>query len=125
MRRRDFITLLVGGVATWPLTVGAQQQAMQVIGYLSAGSPDSLAANLAAFREGLAETGIVEVQNVRIDALTITFLEPRISERARNTVHEATANHSTPFCRRRPTSSGFRRCSTSSIDCWASHSSRA
>jgi len=66
MRRREFITFFVV-VATWPLKAGAQQQAMPVIGYLSAGSPDSLAANLAAFQQGLAETGIVEVQNVRIE----------------------------------------------------------
>src|SRR6516225_8861133 len=66
MRRRDFITF-VGGTAAWPLVARAQQQAMPVIGYLSARSPEDTANLLAAFRSGLAQNGFVEGQNVAIE----------------------------------------------------------
>jgi putative tryptophan/tyrosine transport system substrate-binding protein len=52
VRRRAFITLL-GGAAAWPLTVGAQQPAVPMIGYLYSGSPEPSAHLLAAFRKGL------------------------------------------------------------------------
>ena len=65
MRRRDFIRLL-GGAAAWPLGAQAQQQ-IPVVGYLSAGSPDSFAGYLAIFRRSLAETGYIEGQNVGIE----------------------------------------------------------
>jgi ABC-type uncharacterized transport system substrate-binding protein len=65
MRRRHFIAL-VGGVVALPLTSRAQQH-IPVVGYLSAGSPDSFAENLPAFRQGLADTGCVEGQNLTIE----------------------------------------------------------
>jgi ABC-type uncharacterized transport system substrate-binding protein len=66
MRRREFITL-VGSAAAWPVVAPAQQTAMPVVGYLSAGSPDEGEPNAAAFRRGLQEVGYVVGQNVAIE----------------------------------------------------------
>jgi putative ABC transport system substrate-binding protein len=66
MGRREFITLL-GGAASWPFTAHAQQPAMPVVGYLDAASALERAYIVAAFRQGLAETGYIEGQNLAIE----------------------------------------------------------
>jgi putative ABC transport system substrate-binding protein len=66
MRRREFITL-VGGAAAWPAAGWAQQQPqLPMIGFLRPGSPEASAHLVAAFRNGLGETGYVEGRNVAI-----------------------------------------------------------
>jgi putative tryptophan/tyrosine transport system substrate-binding protein len=67
MRRREFMTLLGGVAAAWPLSVRAQQQAVPVVGFLHSASPNTWGPFVSAFRTGLKEVGFIEGQNVNVE----------------------------------------------------------
>ena len=67
MRRRDFIKVIGGGAAAWPLVARAQQLTMPVVAFIRDGSAESNARWLAGFQKGLSETGYVEGQNVAVE----------------------------------------------------------
>jgi putative ABC transport system substrate-binding protein len=64
--RREFIALLGGAAAVWPIAARAQQPTIPVIGFLSSSTPDAFADNLRGFHQGLKDGGYVEGENVAI-----------------------------------------------------------
>ena len=67
MRRRDFITLLGGAAAAWPLAARGQQPALPVIGFMSGRAPEDSSYLVDAFRQGLIQSGFVEGRNVAVE----------------------------------------------------------
>ena len=91
IRRREFITLIGGAAAAWPLTARAQPQAMPVIGYLSSLTQAASVRFDAALRRGLSDMGYVEGQNVAIEYRWIADRYDALPGMAADLVHRRVA----------------------------------
>jgi putative ABC transport system substrate-binding protein len=90
VNRREFITMLGGATAAWPLSARAQQSAIPVIGFLDTRSPDGMTSRLASFRQGLKEIGLVEGENVTIIYRWAEDRVDHLPDMARELAHQAT-----------------------------------
>ncbi len=96
LKRREFITLLVGAAA-WPLAARAQQAAMPVVGYLDFYAAEPTGIFLAAFHKGLSEAGYVEGRNISIEYRYANSEKERLPEMVADLIRRRVAVIVTPF----------------------------
>jgi putative tryptophan/tyrosine transport system substrate-binding protein len=91
MRRRDFITLLGGAAAAWPVGPRAQPSEMPVVGFLNGSTPDPLLGRAAAFRQGLNDVGFTDRNNISVIFRWAEFQEYQLSRLAADLVRQRVA----------------------------------
>src|SRR3954465_4976579 len=103
LRRREFITLLGGAAAAWPVAARAQQPAMPVVGVLNTPTLEAQAERHAAFHQGLKETGFIAGQNVSIDYRSAEGLTDQLPILARDLVRRQETSTASAVAAKRAT----------------------